>query len=138
MHDKKGERVTGKKDRRAKLIPKKPADMDTIVPWGIDRYLDLIEEVVFDPQVSGTDAPNMEEAAERLLRSLGTDGKASEEAILDRMRAELRESWRDRPGGQLLAKMYQLEDQRRATPLPLPVIGAVPQTMDRRRSRTPR
>ena len=30
------------------------------------------------------------------------------------MRAELREWWRDRPGGQFLAKMYQLEDQRRA------------------------
>ena len=99
--------------------------MDPIVRGNIDRYLDLIEEVVCDPQVSGTDAPNMEEAAERILRSLGTDGKASEEAILDRMRAELRERRRDRPGGQLLAKMYQLEDQRRATPPQPPVIRSV-------------
>ena len=99
--------------------------MDLIVRGNIDRYLDLIEEVVFDPQVSGTDAPNMEEAAERLLRSLGTDGKASEEAILDRIRAELRKWRRDRPGGQFLAKMYQLEDQRRATPPQPPVIRSV-------------
>ena len=50
-----------------------PAHMDLIVRGNIDRYLHLIEEVVCDPQVSGTDAPNMEEAAERILRSLGTD-----------------------------------------------------------------
>ena len=47
--------------------------MDLIVRGNIDRYLDLIEEVVRDPEVSGTDAPDLEEAAERILRSLGTD-----------------------------------------------------------------
>ena len=88
--------------------------MDLIVRGNIDRHLKLIEEVACGPQVSGTDAPDMEEAAERILRSLGTDWKANEEAILDRMRAELREWRRDRPEVQLLAKMYQLEDQRRA------------------------
>ena len=106
--------MTRKKNRRRKVIPKEPADMDTIVPWGIDRHLDLIEEVVREPEAYGIDAPDLEEAAERILRSLGTDGKASKEAILDRMRAELREWRRDRPDGQLIAKMYQLEDQRRA------------------------
>ena len=92
--------MTRKKDRWVQLIPQKPADMASIVPWGIDRYLDLIEEVACDPQVSGTGVPDKEEAAERIFRSLGTDWKA--------------------------------------TPLPLPVIGAVPQTMDSRRPRTPR
>ena len=99
--------------------------MDLIVRGNIDRYLDLIEEVVCEPEAYGIDAPDLEEAAERILRSLGTDGKASEEAILDRMRAELREWRRDRPGGQFLAKMYQLEDQRRATPPQPPVIRSV-------------
>ena len=73
--------------------------MDLIVRGNIDRHLKLIEEVVCDPQVSGTDAPDKEEAAERILRSLGTDWKAREEVIEDRVRAELREWWRDRPGG---------------------------------------
>ena len=99
--------------------------MDLIVRGNIDRYLKLIEEVACGPQVSGTDAPDMEEVAERILRSLGTDWKANEEAIVDRMRAELREWRRDRPGGQFLAKMYQLEDQRRATPPQPPVIRSV-------------
>ena len=104
---------------------KTPAHMDPIVRGNIDRYLDLIEEVVREPEAYGIDAPDLEEAAERILRSLGTDGKASEEAIEDRMRAELREWRRDRPGGQFLAKMYQLEDQRRATPPQPPVIRSV-------------
>ena len=99
--------------------------MDLIVRGNIDRYLKLIEEVACGPQVSGTDAPDMEEAAERILRSLGTDWKANEEAIVDRMRAELRESWQDVPERQTLAKMYQLEDQRRATPPQPPVIRSV-------------
>ena len=71
--------------------------MDLIVRGNIDRYLDLIEEVVCEPEAYGIDAPDLEEAAERILRSLGTDWKANEEAILDRMRAELREWRRDRP-----------------------------------------
>ena len=56
----------------------KPAHMDLIVPGNIDRYLDLIEEVVCEPEAYGIDAPDLEEAAERILRSLGTDGKAGE------------------------------------------------------------
>ena len=100
--------------------------MDPIIRGNIDRYLDLIEEVVREPEAYGIDAPDLEEAAERILRSLGTDGKASEEAILDRMRAELRESASGPfPNVKLLAKMYQLEDQRRATPPQPPVIRSV-------------
>ena len=106
--------MTGKKDRRVKLIPQEPADMDSIVPWGIDRYLDLIEEIPCGPQVSGTGALDMEEAADRILRSLGTDWKAEEEAIEDRMRAELRESWRDVPERQTLARLYRRADLRKA------------------------
>ena len=67
--------MTGKKDRREQLIPQKPAHMDPIVRGNIDRYLDLIEEVACDPQVYGTDAPDKEEAAKRILQSLGTDRK---------------------------------------------------------------
>ena len=115
MHDKKGERVTGKKDRREQFIPQKPAHMDPIVRGNIDRYLDLIEEVACDPQVYGTDAPDKEEAAKRILQSLGTDWKASEEAIVDRMRAEFRERWRDvpEPKRRLLAVLYQRAAVRR-------------------------
>ena len=47
--------------------------MDPIIRGNIDRYLDLIEEVVREPEAYGTDAPDLEEAAERILRSLGTD-----------------------------------------------------------------
>ena len=99
--------MTGKKDRWVQLIPQKPADMASIVPWGIDRCLDLIEEVACGPQVYGTDVPDKEEAAERIFRSLGTDWKADEVAIEDRVRAELRESWRDIPEQQLLKDLYR-------------------------------
>ena len=108
--------MTGKKNRREQFIPQKPAHMDPIVRGNIDRYLDLIEEVACDPQVYGTDAPDKEEAAKRILQSLGTDRKASEGAIVDRMRAELREWWRNvpEPVRQLLANLYRRAAQRKA------------------------
>ena len=106
--------MTGKKDRWVQFIPQKPADMASIVPWGIDRCLDLIEEVACGPQVYGTDVPDKEEAAERIFRSLGTDWKADEVAIEDRVRAELREWWRDVPERQLFVHLYQQADLRKA------------------------
>ena len=108
--------MAGKKDRREQFIPQKPAHMDPIVRGNIDRYLDLIEEVACDPHVCGTNAPDKEEAAKRILQSLGTDRKASEEAIVDRMKAELREWWRNvpEPVRQLLANLYQRAAQRKA------------------------
>ena len=106
--------MSGRKNRRVKVIPKKAADMAPIIRWGIRWHLQLIEEVACGPQASGTGAPGMEEAAERILRSLGTDWKAKEEAILDRMRVQVMEWWQNFLERQLLTDLYRRAALRRA------------------------
>ena len=83
--------MTGRRARRGKLLPKVVADVVPIIRWGIEIRLQHIEEVSCGSQASGTGAPGMEEAMKGILRSLGRDWKAEEEAIVDYMRAEVRE-----------------------------------------------
>ena len=108
------ERVTGKKARRLKLLPKVVADVIPIIRWGIEIRLQLIEEVACGSQASGTGAPGKEDAMKRILRSLGTDWKAEEEDVVDYMRAEVREWWQDFPERQLLTSLYRRAALRRA------------------------
>ena len=105
--------MTGKKNRRVKLIPKKVADMDPIIRWGIETHLHLIEEVACGSEAPGTGAPDMEKAAERIVQSLGTDWKANEEAAVDRMRAEVTTWWQDFHDRQLLADLYRRAARRK-------------------------
>ncbi len=88
--------------------------MDPIIRWGIETHLHLIEEVACGSEASGTGAPDMEEAAERVVRSLGTDWKANEEAAVDRMRAEVTTWWQDFPERQLLTDLYRRAARRKA------------------------
>ena len=88
--------------------------MDPIIRWGIETHLHLIEEVACGSEASGTGAPDMEEAAERIVQSLGMDWKANEEAAVDRMRAEVTTWWQDFPERQLLTDLYRLAARRKA------------------------
>ena len=106
--------MTGRKNRRVNLIPKRPDDMDPIIRWGIRTHLHLIEEVACGSETSGTGAPDMEEAAERIVESLGTDWKANEEAAVDRMRAEVTTWWQDFAERQLLTDLYRRAARRKA------------------------
>ena len=96
------------------LLPQGVADVDPIIRWFIELRLQLIEEAACGPQASGTGAPGMEEGRERILRSLGRDWKADEQAIVDHMRAEVRKWWRDFPEQRLLSGLYKRAALRRA------------------------
>ena len=101
-----------------KLLPKVLADVVPIIRWTIEVRLQLIAEVACGLQASGTIAPGKEQAMKRILWSLGTDWKAEEEAIVDYMRAEVREWWQDFPERQLLTVLYRraaLERERRGS-----------------------
>ncbi len=99
--------MTASGPRRVKLLPKAVADVVPIIRWSIEIRLQLIEEVACGSQASGTGAPGMEQAMKRILWSLGTDWKAEEEAIVDYMRAEVREWLQDFPERQLLTSLYR-------------------------------
>ena len=96
------------------LLPQGVADVDPILRWFIELRLQLIEEAACGPQASGTGAPGMEEGRERILRSLGRDWKADEQAIVDHMGSEGRTWWQDFPERQLLTDLYRRAARRRA------------------------
>ena len=77
--------------------------------WGIELRLQLIEEVAYAPQASGTGGgPSKEEAEKRLRRAVRwRDTEAEDAAFADWMRVEVREWWQDFPERQLLARLYQ-------------------------------
>ena len=106
--------MTSRKDRRVRFLPKKAADVVPIIRWHVEMRLWLIQEVACGPQASGTGAPGKEEAMERIQRSLGRDWRAEEEAIVDYMRAEVREWWQDFPERRLLTGLYGRVARRRA------------------------
>ena len=90
-----------------KLLPKVLADVVPIIRWTIEVRLQLIAEVACGLQASGTIAPGKEQAMKRILWSLGTDWKAEEAAIVNYLRAEVREWWQDFPERQLLTGLYR-------------------------------
>ena len=95
--------ISEQTDQRVGLLPQGVADVDPILRWFIELRVQLIEEAACGPQASGTGAPGMEEGRERILRSLGMDWKADEQAIVDHMRAEVRKWWQNFPERQLTA-----------------------------------
>ena len=93
--------------------------------------LRLIEEVVCAPQASGPGEPDREEAEERLLRAVERrDTEAENAAFVDRMRAEVREGWKDFPERRLLADLYRRAALRRQK-------GRPRDSMSRHNSRRP-
>ena len=89
-------------------LPTNVTESGSSVRWTLERYLELIEEFACSPESFGTGGPARGEAMERIRRAVGRrDGKAEEEAIVDRMRVEVREFWQDFPELQLLGEHYR-------------------------------
>ena len=82
-----------------RLLPEGISDLDPNIRWIVEERLRLIEEVVCGLQTSGAGAPGMEEA--------------DAAAIVDDMRAELREWWQEFTERQLLTELYQRTARRR-------------------------
>ena len=79
-----------------KSMPTGVAELDPNLLWVIERYLDLIEEFACDPKAFGTGGRVRGEAVDRIRwAAVRRDEKAEERAILDGMRAEVREFWQE-------------------------------------------
>ena len=102
-----------------RLLPEGFHEVGPNLRWGIEWRLRLIEEVASTPQSSGIGGPGMEEGMERIRRAQERrDRKAEDEAMVDYMRAEVREWWQDFPERQLLTGLYRraaLERERRGS-----------------------
>ena len=91
-----------------RLLPEGFHEVGPNLRWGIERRLRLIEEVASTPQSSGSGGPGLKEGMEAIRRAQKRrDGKAEDEAIVDYMRAEVREWWQDFPERQLLTGLYR-------------------------------
>ena len=96
-------------------LPEGFAELDPNNRWLVETRLQLIEEVACGPQACGIGAPDMEEAEKRIRQAVERrDRKAEEDAIVDCMRAEVREGWQDFPKRELLTGLYRRAARRRA------------------------
>ena len=81
-----------------RLLPEEIAELNPNIQWDVQTLLQVIEEVVCDSQVSGTSAPTKEEETDRMRQAVeARDKQAEDEAIVDYLRADMREWWQDFP-----------------------------------------
>lgn len=73
--------MTGKRNRRVRLVPKEVADIEPIIRGGRQTRLQHIEEVAFGPQDSETGAASTEAAIEAIVRSLERDGELTRRSL---------------------------------------------------------
>ena len=91
-----------------RTLPTSVAESDSNNRWTIEIYLQLIEEFACAPEAFGTGGPGREEAIKRIRRAARRgDGKAEEEAIVDRLRLEVAEFWQDFAELQLLGEHFR-------------------------------
>ena len=91
-----------------KSMPNGVAELDPNLVWVIERYLELIEEFARDPKAFGTGGLAGVEAVDSIrLAVVRRDEKAEERAILDGMRAEVREFWQEFSELQLLGENFR-------------------------------
>ena len=71
-----------------RLIPESAAEFGSNIRWSMEKLFRLIKELPPHPRVSGTGAPGVEEAMERIERAVERrDREAEDEAIEDCMRS---------------------------------------------------
>ncbi len=97
-----------------RLLPQGIPEASRNFRWGIELRLQLIDEVVCDPQAVDIGGPRMEEAEERIHRAVERgDTETEEAAFADYMRAQVRESWQTFRERQLLIDLYRRAARRR-------------------------
>ena len=96
-----------------RLLPEGIDETGPHLQWAIERQLRLIEEVVCAPQATGTGGTGKEEAMERIRRALKRkDKEATDAALVNCVRAEVREWWQAFPERRLLSDLYQRAARR--------------------------
>ena len=95
-------------------LPDRDSDLDANNRWVIDKLMDLTEEVVFEPHDPRPDAPSTEESMRSVQKAVERrDGKAEEKAIVDGIRADLRNWLRKFPERELLTRSFLRAVRRR-------------------------
>ena len=100
---------------RVRLIPESAAEFGSNIPWIMEKRLEIIEEIALGSQTSGRDAPDMDEAWERMWEAVGRrDQEAEDEAFVDHTRAEVWEWWQGFSERPLLTDLYWRAGRREA------------------------
>ena len=98
-----------------RLIPESAAEFGSNIPWIMEKRLEIIEEIALGSQTSGRDAPDMDEAWERMWEAVGRrDQEAEDEAFVDHTRAEVWEWWQGFSERPLLTDLYWRAGRREA------------------------
>ena len=98
-----------------RLIPESAAEFGSNIRWSMEKRLEIIEEIALGSQTSGSDAPDMDEAWERMREAVGRrDQEAEDEAFVDHTRAEVWEWWQGFSERPLLTNLYWRADRREA------------------------
>ena len=96
-------------------LPTGNAELNFNNRWVFERYLELVEEFACDPDGFGAGGSGLEEAMTLIrLAVVRKDRKAEDEAILARMRVEVRELWQDFPELSLLGEHFRRTALREA------------------------
>ena len=96
-----------------RLIPESAAEFGSNIRWSMEKLFRLIKELPPHPQVSGTGAPVVEEAMERIERAVERrDREAEDEAIEDCMRAQVSELLQGFPQRQRLSDLLERTARR--------------------------
>ena len=91
-----------------RLLPEGIDETGPNLQWAIECQLRLIEEVACAPQAAVVGGPGREEATEPIRRALKQrDKEATGAALVDWVRAEVREWWQAFPERRLLSDLYQ-------------------------------
>ena len=95
-------------------FPDRDSDLDANNRWVIDKLMDLTEEVVCGSWDSELDSPGTEESMRRVQMAVERgDGKAEEEAIVEGIRADMRNWLRKFPERELLTRLFLRAVRRR-------------------------
>ena len=96
-------------------LPTSIKEYEDNIRWVFHNYLEFIEEIVCDPSAFGTGGPDVEEVIERVQQAVELgDGEAEDKAILEGMKVQTRELWRDFPERELLGEHFKRAALRRA------------------------
>ena len=104
---------------KVQLLPRVVTDVDSIILWGIGTRLQLIREIACGIQNPGIGKPRKEEGMPEFLRLVASDWKADGEAVVEYMRAEVRNWWQDFTERELLSRLYRRAALRMAESGPL-------------------
>ena len=95
-------------------FPDRYTDLDANNRWVIDKLMVLTEEVVFESDDAWTDSPGTEKSIRKVQIAVEQGNwKAEEEAIVEGIRADLRNWLRKFPERELLTRLYLRAVRRR-------------------------